>query len=139
MKSKYRNVAFLVELLINVLVFSISCAILVALFGEASRIAQDTKRESFAGVEASALLEQVKAQGQEGILHGVVQADGSVLCAYDEDWMPIEGAEQAAYTIRLLITPEETGAGTLQNMSAIATDSAGEEIYSLQTANYIPK
>ncbi|MGD9559164.1 MAG: hypothetical protein AB7V55_00975 [Oscillospiraceae bacterium] len=137
MRRRYRNVAFLAELLINILVFSVSCAVLVGLFGKAGQIAAGTREETFAGTEVQSLLETVKARGTEGLAHGVPQPDGSVLCFYDAEWNPT-GQDDARYQVRLALQPEETAAGVLNHLSAVAQDAAGREICRVQTANYHP-
>ncbi|NLW79615.1 MAG: type II secretion system protein [Ruminococcaceae bacterium] len=137
MKKRYRNTAFLVELLVNILVFSISCAILVGLFGKAGQIARDTHAENFAGAEAQSLIEIVKARGVQGLEDADAQPDGSLLFYYDEDWQPASGAD-AAYTIRLVVRDEATVAGVLSHLSAVAESRDGAEVFSIATASYQP-
>lgn len=137
MKKSYRNMAFLTELLVNVLVFSISCAILAGLFVKASSIAKQTKEESFAGVEIYALFETMRAYDIDGLEHAEKQVDGSFLCGYDSEWRPTPTAV-SAYIIRLDITTTKTDAGVLQNIEAKAQKANGNEICQFETAIYLP-
>lgn len=138
MKKSYRNVSFLVELLINVLVFSVSCAVLVGLFAKASEVARQTKEESFASVETYALFQTVKVYGLDGISHGEEQADGSFACGYDKNWAPVN-LQNAVYIITMKIDKTSTDAGMLQNIYATAINAKGNEIGAFETAVYTPQ
>lgn len=136
MKTQYRNVAFLVELLINILVFSVSCAVLVGLFGKAQEISHTTKQQTRAHTAVQTLLNTAKARGVEGI---VCAEDGedAWLCSYDENWNDT-AAENAVYTIRLVLQQEETSAGVLRHYQAVAQQADGTELASMETAVYYP-
>ena len=137
MKRRYRNTAFLVELMVNILVFSVSCAILVGLFGKAWQLMDQSRARSAAGNEALALVEQVKAGGLQAVPHGEVLDGGWLVCRYDEHWQPTS-AEDAPYDVRLRVTDSETGAGVLRSISAVAETGERKELYLVETAVYIP-
>ena len=134
MKTRYRNVAFLVELMINILVFSISCAVLVGLFGKAGQISSQTNEETAAGTEVQTLVETLKLRGPQA-LGGTAEGD-TLTFHYDGDWNQTE--DGGDYTIVLTITDETTTAGTLQKIDARAWAGETRELYSLQTAHYTP-
>ncbi len=137
MKTRYRNVAFLAELMINILVFSVSCAVLVGLFGQAARISRETREKTAASAQTLAVLETVKARGD--CEDGAWQADGSLLCRYTEDWLPAQSEAEAAYLIRLEVADSPGAAGTLREMEAVATGAEdGRELCRLETASYQP-
>ncbi len=138
MKKRYRNIAFLTELLINIFVFSISCAILVGLFGSAGIMARKTREKSFAGTETYALLEMVRAQGAEGLVGAEERGDGTFACYYDEKWGRTS-AEGAAYEIEVAIAPVKTAGGTLSSVVAVCHTVGGEEIFRLETSVYHPE
>ncbi len=138
MKKSYRNVSFLVELLINVMVFSISCAVLVGLFAKASEVARQTKEESFASVETYALFQTIKVYGLDGVEHGEKQADGSFVCGYDKNWNPAD-IKTAAYVITMKIEETSSEAGVLQTIYASAKNEKGNEIGTFETAVYTPQ
>ena len=133
--KKYRNVAFLAELLINILVFSISCAILAGLFGKASLLARQTKEETFASAKVYAIVETIKVRGIDGVDGGQEQPDGSLMYRYDEDWN-IAQEKDTAFIILLTVEPEKTDVGFLHHIHASAKTNEGRELYNLETAEY---
>ena len=135
MRNRYRNVAFLAELLINILVFSISCAILAGLFGQAAKIARETREESFASMEIYSLFETVRASGVEALPQNALAEEEVYVLHYDKQWKPTD-EPAAAYTIHLYTTDNSTGAGTLRELTALANNSEGEEICTLSTKTY---
>lgn len=134
MRTKYSSLAFLSEVLVNVAVFSISCAILARVFSGAVGIAQKTSEENFAIAELYALTEIVRAQGEEGLPKGTKQTDGSLLLLYADHWKP-GPAGKGGYTVCLMLTPETKPGGTLIVIVAVAYRQ-GEEICRLDTACY---
>ena len=137
MKKKYRNTAFLLELMINILVFSLSCAILVGLFGKAYQIANRTREAAFASTEVLRVVEVAKVRGAQGVAGATLQSDGSIALWYDKNWQPTN-EERALYHIELRVDEQNTHAGILLQFDAVAKTSDGREVYSLQTASYQP-
>ncbi len=153
--KKYRSVSFLVELLINVLVFSICCAILVALFGRAWQVTAVTRQAAAAEAEVNTLVEIAKVRGRGGLLQAGGHENGpeEVCFAYNGDWqplaaewtqalsvfpVPLEAWAREGHAVALWLRPEATGAGTLYRLEASAVDDTGSEIYAVQTAFYVP-
>lgn len=136
-KSRYRNTSFLVELLVNILVFSISCAVLVGLFGRAGQMTKEGREEAAANAEMLALVEIVKARGTAGLEHADDMGGGSYRCRYDEDWQPT-GKADAPFAITLVVTEADTGAGTLTEIEAVAETGDGRQLAAVQTAAYRP-
>lgn len=137
MTNRYRNVAFLAELLVNILVFSISCAIMVGLFGQASKMARETREESFATQEIYALFETIRLRGPGAVEGAAPTAAGGLQCYYNEDWTRTD-KENAAYTIELSLDEETAAAGLLLGVEARASDRNGQEICTLSTKTYHP-
>lgn len=140
MKRSYRNVAFIVELIINVLVFSITCAILVSLFGKASQLARNTREESLATATIHSMFEQMCAQGTEAVGDGFLK-DGKLVYYYDKNWNHTETDNTAQYTVSLTVLEGGSGtnsAGELTALAAIAQDKDGREICTMETAVYQP-
>lgn len=137
--KKYRSISFLVELLINVLVFSISCAILVALFSQAWQITAATREANAAEAEVNTLVEIAKVRGEDGLLQagGAADGEGRVLFGYGEDWLPAAGGD-SPYTVAVQLQPQQSGAGTLYQLTARALADDGKELYTVQTAFYVP-
>lgn len=129
MKKSFRNTSFLVELLINILVFSISCAILVGVFGKASQLARSTREENYASAEIHSMFELAKARG--------VEQTGEQTFFYDKSWNRLDSPDGAQYLVSLFVEEEPGGAGVLSRLHAVAQNSStGREICSLDTAIY---
>ena len=137
MKTKYRNIAFLAELLINILVFSISCAILVGLFGRAALLARQTREENFASTQIYALFETMKARGPAALTTARQEGDGRYVCHYDSDWQ-LSVEHEPAYVITLDVFEQTSEAGELCRVQARATGADGEEIVAMETQTYRP-
>lgn len=134
MNGKYRNTAFLVELLVNILVFSVSCAVLVGLFGRAGEIARQTKEEGHATNEINAIMQTFKSEGPEGLFPD--NPDEALMqFNYDDKWNPVE--EPMAYRVELTVVSEDHTGGVLYRLTGVATNAAGREIGRMQTACYI--
>ncbi len=133
-EGRYRNIAFLAELLINILVFSISCAILAGIFGQAGRLSRQTRSQSQASAEIYALFASLRAGGPAA-LAGAAEENGAYLLYYDKDWNPAE-ANTAVYTLRLQMREEETGAGLLRQLEATAFSADDPDICTLSTKTY---
>lgn len=132
--SRYRNIAFLAELLINILVFSISCAILAGLFGQAGRLSREMRSKSQASTEIYALFSALRASGPEALAPAVETENGYVLY-YDKSWNPTT-AETAVFTLTLQLQEENTGAGVLRQVHATASSTNIPEICTLSTKTY---
>lgn len=137
-KSRYRNLGFMAEVLVNIVVFSLSCAILVGVFVRAATLNFRTREESIASTQVYALYETVSVQGLRNI-EGIQQMpDGNWMMQYDADWKPIAG-EGAVYIIELLVTEEAARAGELKTLQCVARRAADRSIiYRLETAFYLP-
>lgn len=141
MNKKYRNTSFLVELLINVLVFSVSCAIIVGVFGKASEVTRNTREKSYATAEIYAVFEEFRGEGLSALDDGL-EEDGEVLYFYDGNWNLTEADDLAKYVVTLRVEPQReledgTGAvGELSRLIASAQESNGREICTLETSVY---
>lgn len=136
MKGKYRNTSFLVELLVNILVFSISCAILVGLFGKAGEVDRKTIEQGSATGEIYAMFQTLKAQGA-GAFDQSAQSPEGLVVYYDDEWQPQE--DGSGYRIVLTIIPEAQDGGVLYRAQAVARDKEDREICRMQTACYQPE
>lgn len=139
MRKNYKNIAFLAELLINILVFSVACAILVGLFTRASEISRQTREESFAGIEVHSLFQTIQAEGPQGVTYGQLeQGETTVVCLYDSSWTPVENEAEAAYLIHLFLKSEEGEAGVLTRITARVETAKEKVIGNFETSVYTP-
>lgn len=139
MRQSYRNVSFLAELMINILVFSISCAILAGLFGKAGMMARETKEKGFASAEVYSLLQTLRVRDVEELGAGEILENGSVICFYDNKWNTTTSSD-AYYEVVLNIDTSKTDAGELRNVTAVARHRTNErKIFELKTTIYKPE
>jgi type II secretory pathway pseudopilin PulG len=142
-KRKYRNTAFLLEMMINILVFAISCAVLVGLFGKAWQISRKTRMETGAAGEVMSLVETVKLRGAAAIPYADNRSPGELVCYYNSRWQPLAAAQlppvDAAFKISLTVITTQTPAGLLSEVQALAETTDGEELYRMATASYTPQ
>lgn len=138
-KKRYRNTAFLMELMINILVFSMSCAVLVGLFGKAGQISKRSEEKAHANNEVLAMIETIKARGAgtQELAYSEWENDTTLVRWYDAKWDPTAKAE-AVYQVRLTMQTQPTRAGVLTHMQASAADLEGREICSVETTAYQP-
>lgn len=137
MKTRYRNTAFLVEVLVNILVFSLCCAVLVSAFVQASILVRQTKADNQATAEVYALLETVKLRGEEGLEHAQVGKDGILMLEYGGDWMPAQG-RGVQYRVYMKLDGEVRQSGTLYRIEAWAQDENERQMCYFETAVYHP-
>lgn len=137
MNKRYRNTAFLVELIINILVFSISCAVLVGLFGKASQLSHKTNEEATANNRLMAVVETLKVRGGEHLTEGEWVDDENLLCYFDADWNATTNAD-AVYIIRVNMVASDKGAGVLKQLVAVAETRDGRMLCDFETAAYSP-
>lgn len=135
MKRKYRNTSFLIELLVNVLVFSIACAILAGLFVHAHLISAQTHNRSLAGNEMVSLSQRARADGVEA-LGAAVGESGELTFYYDANWQPAEQSVPGGFSIALNLEAQRQAGGWLYMLQFAAADEQGRELGTLHTALY---
>lgn len=138
MKTKYRNVAFLLELMINILVFSVSCAILVGLFGRAGNLSRRTREKTCASTELLSMVETIKAKGTDELVLVEWTDDENLVRRYDADWKPTSDPD-APYVLHMYVGRVQYESGELRRMQGSVETAGGEELFSVDTAAYQPE
>lgn len=129
MKRLNKPRLFLLELLVNLLFFSVCCAVCLALFGRSSALSRESAALSRATFAAESAAESWKAENGDldavaALLGGAVR-EGAVVTCYDADW---HAADAGIYSLTL--RPDE-GEENLR-IATIEVDGAdGKKIYSL--------
>ena len=137
MNTKYRNVAFLLELMINILVFSVSCAVLVGLFGKAGNLSRRTRERSSACTELLSIVETIKARGTDNLELVEWTDEENLVRMYDKDWHPTTDAN-APYVLHLYVGRVQYESGELRRMQGAVETAKGDELFSVDTAAYQP-
>ena len=145
MKQGFRNVGFVGGLLVNILVFIISCAVLAGVFGKAGQIFADTKNKSRATDEMYAVFATARADGigtvaANSAAGGAAGTPGGQVATYyyDKSWRPVDEAGARAFVLAYTVREEKTNAGTLYHIDATAVDDAENVVCEMSTAVYAP-
>ena len=140
MKQSARVHTALIELILVILFFSISAAVILQFF-----VAAHLKSEESAQKSAAILQAQQIAEGfqQTGTLpqNALAQQEDAVLY-FDEDWRALSSLEGASFLARLSLQEEKTPAGSLRRLTvdlhAIESDGQ-DELYALSVEKYVPR
>ncbi|MFV0351818.1 MAG: hypothetical protein ACK5JF_05855 [Oscillospiraceae bacterium] len=139
MKKRFRITAFLVEVLIDILFFSIACGLLAGVFVKSYAIGKGTNEKNKAAAELRAISQEMKVNGSDAMLEEEQTEQNTWNLYYDDDWSRCP-KERAAYYITLQWTPETKPNGTIQTMDGRAFKSGvGTVIFEMQTSYYIPQ
>ena len=146
MSHKTKLNAFLVELVLVILFFALSCAVVVQLFASAHQTSMRSSRQTSALLQAQQLMESVQAsdspQGVLQVFSGFEQQpqqDGVRLAAvFDGDWNQLSAA--GSYQVSCLLTREQGAAGELVTVQLEIRDQTpnGAVLCSLGTSRYFP-
>ena len=119
MKCTSRSYVLLLEMLLAILFFSVSAAVLLQLFLQAESESRRTALRSEALIYAQSMMEEAAADGEER----------SVLLGSDGD----------EYQVFVHVEETPSGAGVLRRISASAFDEEGEPIFSgpFETAVFV--
>lgn len=128
MKKSNRSNSLLMELMLAVLFFMLSAVVLVEIFTGAGTLSnrsdlrnralpeiQSVADRIWAAEDAEALLDEIGAPTDEGY---TVECDG--------------------FTLRVTLSSEAAGAGTMQTAYLTALDPTGYELAKVESAKYIP-
>ncbi len=125
---RYKGNLVLLELLIALAFFAVSAVIGAGTLAKAYKIGMDSRHRTDALFIAQSWVERIAAA--------------------DDPVTPLKAAGQAGqggyriedggYTLAALVTPEETGAGTLYDIQ-LTVSRAGEELVTLPASRYVPE
>lgn len=137
MKQSSRSRYFLVELLVNCLLFAVAAAICLAIFAHGNMTGKKSAALSMAVAEAQNVAESVKAA------EGDLQALGSLLDAgeergvytllYDADWQRLPDDADAVYELQAFVAIDEKN---MLQAEISVTDKDGI-IYTLRVLRYL--
>ena len=137
MNSRYSSRAFFVEIMVNILVFSVAIALLSGVFVRAAELTREAREEGFAAVEMASLLERAKQGGLQALPQGEQGPDGLLYFYYDSMWQP-QAAGGAAYVICIEEIATRQPAGTLFTYHATALRSDGALLGGKSAHTYRP-
>lgn len=132
-KSRY----FLVELLVNCLLFAIAAAICIAIFAHGNITGKKSTALSMAVAEAQNVAESVKAaEGDLQTLDTLLdtgEKGGVYTLRYDADWQRLPAGADAVYELRAVIAVDD------KNMlqADISVTDGAETIYTLRVLRYL--
>lgn len=132
-KSRY----FLVELLVNCLLFAVSAAVCVAILVHANMAGKKSATLSMAVSEAQNVAESVKASGGDlqvlGSLLDTEEEGGVYILLYDANWQRLFDDSDAVYELRVVVNIDN------ENMlqSDISVTDEKDVIYTLRILRYL--
>ncbi len=146
-QRKPRSNAFFIEIIIVILFFSLSMAVILQLFVAAHKKSALSSERSQSMVQVQTLAEEFGALGTGedplGFLEVPVSSEGDTYTAslyFDDQWRSVE--ENPAYVLRVTARAEAREAGVMLCAELTAErPHAGQEtetLYSLQTQKYAP-
>lgn len=140
-----RSSAFLVELLVVILFFSIASAVTIRLFAAAHQDSIQSERLYRAVTLTQSTCEAIRAFEDSAqalsSLYGGYKTDenGQMVVRFNEDWQPVGDGGAVAFELRVdsaLAGQGEQGALLSAEVAVFAED---EEIYRLTAKKYIPR
>lgn len=149
MDRKNRPNAFFIEIVIVLLFFSLSAAVILQLFVMAHNQSTRSREQSASVIKAQDIAEQFKAYSSPGQpfaflpdLQTEAKEDGAMTGTVylDAGWEETSGA--AKYVLHMTVMPEETKTGTVLRFR-VRISKAGEaekapELYHLEAQKYVP-
>lgn len=139
MKETSRVHTALIELIIVILFFSISAAVILQFFVSAHLKSEDSAQKSAAVLQAQQIAETFQQTGSPPS-GAVSQGDGAMLY-FDEDWNPLQSAKGASFFAELRFSQDKTDAGSLRKLTVNLLkndEKGGEAIYALSVQKYVP-
>ncbi|MCR4842704.1 MAG: type II secretion system GspH family protein [Eubacterium sp.] len=138
MKSK--SALFLIELLISLMLFALSAALVVQMFAVAHSISDRSRLQTKAVVSASSVMETLQACGGDleavcEIYEGGRYSDDELIISFDEEWncvAPDEAMYEVAVRLSGKPSPGEVREGTVEVMEA----GSDEALCSLEVSVY---
>ncbi|HKM31939.1 MAG TPA: type II secretion system protein [Oscillospiraceae bacterium] len=143
-KSARRSSAFLVELLIVVLFFSIASAVTIKLFVAAHDKSVSSQELVNAVAQSQSVAEAIKAtdspeQALSLLYRDKVASTGEMQAEifFDENWQVVGNPSSYKLTVKYSVTPE--GAGEMLTAEIITYTQDNKLIYALNISDYILK
>ena len=133
--GRTRSGVFLLEFVIILLVFSLSCAVCVQLFAAAQGLRERSEEKDAAVAETSSICERLKACADADAALSGLPADGAIY--YDGGWRRCE-AGGAVYEIRAELAGSQLAGGSLLSgtVAAFRSDGTGEPLCEFAFAHY---
>lgn len=139
MKQRYRNLSFFAEVIVNIIVFSLSCAILASVFVKAASVNKNNREETQAVTQLYSLFQEVQANGTQSIAPARQTGADNWVIEYDKNWNAATG-EDVVYTVEFSLSSDERAAGTLYTMQGVARRQKDGEVFCrLESSFYTPR
>ena len=148
MKTSGRRNPVLAELILVILFFSLSSAVLIQVFVKARNISETSREETLGLVLAQDLMECWKQKPENpydtfsvenGWKRTVSEESGQLFLAAADENMDMKPGETGAFGIEARIFRDEQEAGTLYRIRVtIVRNRDGQLVADLETASYVP-
>ena len=135
-KNKSKVNIFLIELIIVILIFAISAAIIVNLFAAASKVNRESHDKTVSLMKIESIIEEYKSF--EYAIEGNNYLESlSFPKLYDKDWLETTDETNAVYSIVLISSQKKYGSGSVftLDLTSIEKDN-GKELIKLKGSKY---
>ena len=145
-QKKARPNSFFIEIIIVLLFFSLSAAVILQVFVSAHQKSTLSNEQNLSMVKAQELTEEFKAYSEPGRLLGFladteIASDSTGASSAEillgKDWKP---SSSPKYILHITVTPEQKAAGTLlhSEVSVVRAEQKQDVLYQLETNKYVP-
>lgn len=137
-----RSTAFLTELLIVILFFSVASAVTIRMFAAAHDTSAQSERLHSAVIEAQSVAEVLRVEKDAtaalAFLYGnVTQQDELFVVQFDKSWQPV--SSEGAYVLSVAQEDIAQAGGDMLTFEIHIATAQGETIYRLETGSYTPQ
>ena len=135
-KTSGKTNSFLLEMILMILFFSVSAAVILQLFASSHNIQKQSSSKNEALLYAQTLAEEFKASGQNLLARTSEQTEERYL---DENWQET-GKDNAVYTAQIKISNQSTAAGHLfsATVSVFTSDTEKHLLCRIPATVYLP-
>jgi type II secretory pathway pseudopilin PulG len=135
-KAKSKVNIFLIELIIVILIFAISAAIIVNLFAASSKVNRESRDKSVSLMKIESIIEEYKSFEFAIEGNNCLESLGFPKL-YDKDWIETTDEVQAVYSIVLLSSQKKYGSGSVFTIDLTSFDKKnGKELIKLKASKY---
>jgi type II secretory pathway pseudopilin PulG len=135
-KAKSKVNIFLIELIIVILIFAISAAIIVNLFAASNKVNRESHDKSVSLMKIESIIEEYKSFEYAIEGNNFLNAQGFPKL-YDKDWNETSDETQAVYSIVLLSSQKKYGSGSVFTIDLTSFDkNNGKELIKLKGSKY---
>lgn len=144
MKQRSKSIGLLIELIVSILVFSISCAILLQIFFSAKKSSANAYKSTQALSCAQSLADQFRVEGSMALAlqtapgGAVVELEENTYVFFFDDAFAPCAEAQSAYRATVAVREQQFRGGTMCSAEIAVCAQSEEPLCSLEAKKYLP-